>query len=216
MALVGIWIVLVVVVPSVLNVAASTAHPVPSRLEFVSKVREADNYTRSEGQKLLAKYYGDHPELVPAGELDLNDFTRRFYAVRQENQRRLLPEMLRFEEQLERQQGLINRYRLLSPAVVMQESLNTIAGTSAERQKEFVAQVRGFMDEWQGFFVPLVFRKVMLKTADYDRVPRFKFQEESTSAVAARVGIGLILLLAPGLLIGAFALARLRRYPLVG
>jgi ABC-2 type transport system permease protein len=214
MALVGIWIVLVVVMPSLLSIAASAAHPVPSRLEFIAKVREADNYTRSASQQLLAKYYGDHPELVPAGELDLTDFTRRFYAIRQEHQRRLLPEMMRFEEQLARQQSLIRHYSILSPAVVMQDALNSIAGTGSERQKEFVAQVRSFIDQWQSFFVPLVFRKAMLKTTDYDHIPRFKFQEEPTATVAARVGRGLLLLVGPALMIGAFALARLRRYSL--
>jgi ABC-2 type transport system permease protein len=215
-ALVGIWIVLVIVIPSLLSVAATSVHPVPSRLEFVSMMREADNYTRSAGQQLLAKYYGDHPELVPAGELDLNDFTRRFYAMRQENQRRVLPELERFEEQLARQQGLINRYRYLSPAVVMQESLNDIAGAGAARQRAFVEQARDFIDEWQRFFVPLVFRRATLRAADYDAIPRFRFQEESTIAVARRMAVGMAGLIIPTLIIGWVALARLRRYPLIG
>ncbi len=214
--LAGIWIALVVVMPSLLNIAAASIHPVPSRLEFVSKLREADNYTRSEGQKLLAKYYSDHPELVPEGQLDLNDFTRRFYAVRQENQRCIFPETLRFEEQLAAQQSLINRYRILSPAVVMQESLNDIAGTSTARQKSYVEQIRNFIDQWQNFFVPLVMRKATLKAADYDQIPRFQFQEETNGMIAKRIFVGLLLLILPTSLLVFFAFAKLRRYTLVG
>lgn len=214
--LAGLWIVLVVVMPSLLNVAATTIHPVPSRLEFISKMREADNDTQREGQKLLAKYYGDHPELAPAGQLDLNDFTRRYYAVRQENQRRVLPETLRFEEQLARQQSLINRYRILSPAVVMQESLNDIAGTSAARQKSYVEQIRNFIDDWQSVLVPMVMKKATLKASDYDHLPRFRFQEEDNSVITSRVGVGLLLLILPTVFCGVFAFVRLKRFPLIG
>ena len=76
--LAGIWVLLVVVVPSLLHVAASAFYPVPSRLEFVAKVREADNQTRSAGEKLLSQYYGDHPELVADGKANIADFTPDF------------------------------------------------------------------------------------------------------------------------------------------
>jgi len=214
--LVGVWMLLVVVVPSLLNVAATTMHPLPSRLEFISKVREADNYTRSQGQNLLAKYYGDHPELVPAGQLDLNEFSRRFYAVRQENERQVLPEVVRFEQQLAQQQRLINRYRILSPDVVMQEALNDVAGTGAARQQSFVLQIKAFMDQWQEFFVPRVMKKMSLTSADYDRLPRFQFQEEPTSLIAVRVGVFLLLLFVPALLLSAVAAWRLKHFPVVG
>lgn len=214
--LVGVWIILVVVIPSLLNLVATSMHPVPSRLEFISKLREADNYTRSQGQNLLAKYYGDHPELVPAGQLDLNEFTRRFYAVRQENERRVLPEVSRFEQQLAQQQKLINRYRILTPAVVMQDALNDIAGTGAARQQSFVAQVRAFMDQWQQFFVPKVMKKAPLTAADYDLIPRFRFEEETQASVAGRVSVCLLTLFLPSLLIIALAAWRLKHFSVVG
>ncbi len=215
-ALVALWLLLVVVAPSLLNLFANAMHPVPSRLEYVSKIREADNYTRSYGQKLLAEFYGDHPELTPEGKLDLNDFTVRFYTVRQENQRRVLPAAEQFDEQLGKQQRLINAYRYLSPAVVMQDTLNDIAGTSRARQQHFVSQLHTFVDRWQEHFVPLVFRKTQLRASDYDAMPRFQFQEEATATIARRVTFGLLGLLAPTPFIGLLAFMKLRRYPVVG
>jgi ABC-2 type transport system permease protein len=213
--LVAAWIALVVIAPSLLFVAANTIHPVPSRLEFIAKMREADNYARSEGQRLLAKYYGDHPELVPAGKLDLVDFTTRFYAMRQENQRRMLPETERFEAQLDRQQRLVDRYRYLSPAIVMQEALNDLAGASGARQQEFVEQLRSFLDRWQRHFVPLVFKRARLRAADYDAIPRFHFQEEPTGGIVRRVIPGFIGLLVPGFALIGLALRRVRRFSLL-
>jgi ABC-2 type transport system permease protein len=213
--LVAAWIALVVIAPSLLFVAADTIHPVPSRLEFIAKLREADNYARSEGQRLLAKYYGDHPELVPAGKLDLVDFTTRFYAMRQENQRRMLPEAERFEAQLDRQQLLVNSYRYLSPAIVMQESLNDLAGASGARQQAFVAQLRAFLDRWQRHFVPLVFKRARLEAADYDEIPRFHFQEEPIGEIVRRVIPGFAGVLVPAFAFIGVALRRARRFRLL-
>jgi len=212
----GIWIFVAVIMPSLLNVAATTLHPVPSRLEFVSKIREADNQTRSAGEKLLQTYYGDHPELAPPGGMSQSQATQRFYAIRQERQKRLLPEVERFETQLAAQQNLISNYRILSPAVVMQESLNDIAGTSTERQKSFVAQIREFVGVWHNVLIPKLMRRETLKATDYDNLPRFDFREESTAIIANRLSIGILLLLIPAVLLGILAFARLRRFSVVG
>lgn len=211
MMLGGVWVLIVVIMPSLLNVAATSFHPVPSRLEFVSKIREADNQTRSAGEKLLQTYYGDHPELAPPGGMSQSEGTQRFYAIRQERQKRLLPEVERFETQLAAQQNLINRYRILSPAVVMQESLNDIAGTSTERQKSYVRQIREFVSEWHSVLIPKLMRRETLKAGDYDNFPRFEFREESFSVIANRLVAGILLLLVPSLILCFIAFILLKR-----
>jgi ABC-2 type transport system permease protein len=211
----GIWVIVAVIMPSFLNVAATTVHPVPSRLEFVSKIREADNETRSAGEKLLQTYYGDHPELAPPGGMSQSQASQRFYAIRQERQKRLLPEVEQFERQLSAQNDLVARYRVLSPAVVMQETLNDIAGTSVQRQKSYVAQIRKHVGKLQNHFVPKLMRRENLTSSDYDRIPRFQFQEETTSVIAERSSTGFLLLLLPTMLIGILGFIRLSRFSLI-
>lgn len=213
--LAGIWVLLVIVVPSVLQVAATTVYPVPSRLEFVAKAREADNQTRSAGEKLLAAYYGDHPELVAPEKRNIADFTANFYAIRQERQKRLLPEVERFDAQLQAQQNLVGLSRVFSPAVVMQETLNDIAGSSTQRQREFVSQIRVFVDEWHGVLIPRLMRRENLQAADYDRLPGFSFQEESIGSITERSGIGFLLLILPTILIAITGFMRLSHFSLI-
>lgn len=212
----GIWVLVAVIMPSFLNVAATTIHPVPSRLEFVSKVREADNQTRSDGEKLLKSYYGDHPELAPPDGLTQSQASQRFYAIRQERQKRLMPEVEQFERQLAAQQNLVAVYRILSPPVVMQETLNDIAGTSTNRQKSYVSQIREHIGTLQNFLVPKLLRRELLKAKDFDQIPRFQFQEESISAIANRLGIGILLMLIPTALFGILIFARLRNFSPIG
>ncbi len=208
----GVWILTVVVFPSFLHVAANTLHPLPSRLEFVSKMREADNQTRSEGERLLKSYYGDHPELLPPGGISQATAQQRFFAIRQERQRRMLPEVENFERQLAAQQLLVSRYQILSPPVVMQEILNDIAGNSTYRYKLYVNQLREFISEMQAVLVPKLMRHEMLKSSDYDAIPRFHFREEEFSSVAFRLTKGILLLLIPTVLILVTAFLQLRKF----
>lgn len=208
----GVWVLVTVIMPSFLNVAATTIHPVPSRMELVSKIREADNQTRSEGEKLLKSYYGDHPELAPPDGLTQSQALQRFFVIRQARQKRLMPEIEQFETQLAAQQTLVSRYRISSPAVVMQESLNDIAGTSTERQKSYINQIRDFIGELQSFLVPKLMKRELLRSADYDAIPRFQFQEESNSIIANRLGIGILLILIPTVLLGIWTSFRLRSF----
>lgn len=208
----GVWVLVTVIVPSFLNLAATTLHPVPSRLEFVSKIREADNQTRSDGEKFLKSYYADHPELAPPDGLTQSQASQRFFAIRQERQKRLMPEVEQFDRQLTAQQSLVARYRILSPAVVMQETLNDIAGTSTARQRSYVEQIRETIGALQEYLVPKLMRREILNSADYDQIPRFQFREESTSEIAGRAGLGFLLLLIPTILLGAFASWLLSRF----
>lgn len=212
----GVWVLIAVIMPSFLNVVATSVYPVPSRLEFVSKIREADNQTRSEGEKYLKSYYGDHPELAPPDGMSKSQASERFYAIRQERQKRLMPEVERFETQLAAQQNMLANFRVLSPPVVMQETLNDLAGTSTQRQKSYVAQIREQITALQNYLVPKLMRRELLQSTDYEKIPRFVFQEETMQTIAKRAGIGIILMLIPALLLGGLTFTRLRRFSLLG
>jgi ABC-2 type transport system permease protein len=216
MALVGAWLLLVIIVPSLLSVTATSLYPTPSRLEFIRQMRRNDNEVGRLGERLLAQYHGDHPELASAGQIEWSDVQSRYFVIGQEKQRRTLPLARAYDEQLARQQSLIDRACFLSPAIVMQEGLNAIAGADRARRRHFRDQAEAYLDEWHAYAAPRSFRRLKLNSSDYDSLPRFHFQEESNARVTHRAGAWLLGLLAPGIIIGWFALLALRRYPLAG
>jgi ABC-2 type transport system permease protein len=200
------------------NIAVTTLHPVPSRVEMIGAMRATSNEAAARGSRLLAKYYEDHPELAPAADAGSAgaDFAVRSQAVQEEVERSVAPVLARHDAQLTRQQALVDRLRFLSPAIVALEALNDVAGTGPARHRYFLAQVDAYHREWLSFFVPRVMRRESLKAADYDAIPRFAFREEPAGAVASRAAIGLLGLVVPTLLIGVPGLAALRRYPVAG
>ena len=90
----------------------------------------------SAASTLLARYYEDHPELASGGaEQAMNDFNIVRVAVDDDVARRVRPVVDRYEQQIARQQATIDRLRFLSPAVLMQDALNDVAGTGMPRHR---------------------------------------------------------------------------------
>jgi ABC-2 type transport system permease protein len=214
-ALAALWLAFVVLVPSLLNMTAISLYPVPSRVEMIQAVREASDEANARGSKLLARYYEDHPELATGGaDQAMNDFSVIRVAAGEAVERQVRPVLARYEEQLDRQRRIVSRLRFLSPAILMQDALNDIAGSGTARHAHFLAQVHGFHDRWRGYFVPKIVRKTQL--GSFADVPVFSFREEPLGPLVRRVSVGIGALVAGAAAIGLWALSRLRRYPVVG
>jgi len=213
--LAGAWLVLVVLLPSLFNMAVTTLYPVPSRVEMVQAMRVASDEANAAGSTLLAGYYEDHPELAVGGaEQAMNDFNVIRIAVNDDVEKRVRPIVDRYDQQIAGQQATIDRLRFLSPAVLMQDALNDVAGSGVPRHRWFLAQVAAYHAACRAYFTPLIFRKASV--TDLASTPRFAFAEETTGEVAGRVLTSVAGLAAIALALGWIGLSRLRRYPVVG
>jgi len=218
MMLAGLWLLFVIVIPSVLNVAVKAANPVPSRVELIQAIRTAGDEATRQGSKLLAQYLEDHPELAPppAPGGGAPDFGTLLVALNDATERKVQPVLAEFDRQLANQQQMAGRFRYLSPAIVAQDAFYDLAGSGTHRHKHFLAQVDEYHKQWRAFFVPRILRQEKLTVSDLDKVPAFSYQSESTGAVAARLPEAFGGLAIPFLLVIVPALSALRRYPIAG
>lgn len=216
--LAGLWLLFVVVAPSVLNVVVKAAFPVPSRVELIQAMRVAGDDATRKGSQLLARYMEDHPEMAPAQKTPggAPDFGTLLVAVNEATERSVQPVLARFDGQVAAQQQIVDRFRYLSPTIVAQSAFNDLAGASAHRYHHFLSQVERYHRSWREFLVPRTLRKEKLSPADIDKLPTFTFQEEDGAAVSARLSIALLGLLIPVFLVGVPALQALKRYPVSG
>ncbi|MBN8731283.1 MAG: DUF3526 domain-containing protein [Acidobacteria bacterium] len=212
-ALAGLWLGFVLLIPALLNVTVKALHPVPSRVELIQAMRVAsDDITRQRSQ-LMAKYLEDHPEFAAATDDSMAQYAIRTAAILDELDRRVQPVLATFDEQLTLQQAMVDRYRFLSPAILVQSALYDLAGTNLYRYRHFLHLTEQFHAAWRTHFEPLIARNVRLTPAHINSLPRFHFQEEPFQAVftrttAALAGLGLSALLA-----AALSAWWLRRYP---
>ena len=207
----GAWLVLVVVVPAVVNLGVSLAHPVPSRVEFVTATRVATNEARIKGSEVLGRFLEDHPELSGDKGAE-SDFAFAQMARDRAVAEQLAPVLARYEDALARQHATVERLLALSPTLLAQSVLHDVAGSGAARQRHFRRQVADFHEAWRSFFEPRVLRGTSLTAADYDAFPRFRFEDEPLPSIVARIGGPLLILLGAAFTAGFLGLRRYRRF----
>lgn len=207
-ALGAAWVLLVLVVPTLLNVTVETLYPTPSRPELVAAGRKASGEAEKRGGELLNTFYRDHPELAPPGQQA--DYAAQLITVQSEVGRAVEPVREKFDAQLARQQAAVGRWRFLSPAIAAHEALTDLAGTGYWRHRGFREQVNAFKQTVADFYSPKIHRRESLTLADLDRLPRFQFREEPAALWLVRVGVGLAGMLALASALAVWAWRSLR------
>lgn len=202
LALMTTWLGLVVVLPGLASVAVDAIYPSPSRVELVSRAREVTRQAEAEVSELT----GDHGA---APEVD--DAERRV-ALEEQLASQSAPVLDEFEQQLSRQQALVDRLRFLSPAIITYEALTDLAGAGVPRHQHFSQQVERYHADYQRYFFDRVRAKTTLSAADLTALPSFELEELPQGVVLARVGLGIGGLLAPAFALALFTRRGLRRY----
>jgi len=190
LSLLGLWIFFVLLTPSILNQLSSTLYPVPSRNLMINNMRSLKIEVTKKQDEILDNYLRDHPEYAINDSTQTRNFHHRYMASQKLLKEELQPEVSRFEEQLTKQQNWIDTFKWISPAIIAQESLNKIAGTSSIDYEEYRQQVLGFSNEWRNHFMPLLYNNEVFTLNNYKELPEFKYKISSKS----NSGVILILL----------------------
>lgn len=209
------WLGFVVVIPAVINVVASSIYPVPSRMAYVTAMREETSVAEQQSSESLARFFHDHPEIAPVSNDDANFAMLRVAREEQINEQ-LAPVIASFETQRARQQRFIRALSYLSPALMVQQALLDVAGTGHSRHAHFTEALQTFQESWKDHFTPLYFANVAWQSSDYDTIPRFAFADESWSTVLGRLALPIGVLIAVAVLLFAIGLGRYRKQTLVG
>ncbi|MEM0962169.1 MAG: DUF3526 domain-containing protein [Bacteroidota bacterium] len=204
LVLAACWLGLVVVVPAVVNVVATSLYPVPSRMDYVTARRTAAGLAEREGAASLARYFNDHPELTTVEEEEA-DFPMLRVAQDERIAEALAPVEARFTEQKAGQQRFVRALGYLSPAVLAQQAFLDVAGTGHARYAAFDAQTEAFHEAWVDRFAPAYFERQPLRLADLDALPTLDPQIESTADLLSRLAGPLAALALLAALLGAAA-----------
>jgi ABC-2 type transport system permease protein len=156
LVLITSWVFLVLILPITLNVMVSTLQPAPSRIELATRTRLIAIHTLNHYNDLLsADYrYTTQPEiLLPKdGKIDVPKRRRGLFFLQRDQDQELQEMLNRFETQLAAQQALVDRFSLLSPAIVVSECLTALAGSGTRRHLHFRELVDRFHREWKAYF----------------------------------------------------------------
>ena len=87
--------------------------------------------------EILDNYLRDHPEYVINDTTQARNFYHRYMASKHLIGETLKPALENYETQLENQQQWLENFKWISPSIIVQESLNKMAGTSTADYENF-------------------------------------------------------------------------------
>ncbi len=216
--LMAAWVLLVLVAPVLLNLAATWLEPAPSRAELATRTRVATAQAMMRNADQLSTDYAhmDRPEvLLPKdGRIDMHGRAMGHARMQREVDKAMQPELDRYDAQMARRQALITRYSLVSPAAVAYEGITALAGTGERRHAAFMRQVDRHHRAWKNYFLPRIDAGMAIAPADFAAMPRFHWQEEHPGIGHAQAVRSLMQLLLPACALLLLAAWRLRRYRL--
>ena len=208
LALAGLWLALVVVAPSIVNLAARVWFPVPSGVQLDIAMREATRAAVAEGSRMLGRFLEDHPA-SGTGEEGM----QQYFALQEARDRQVAaamrPLLDTFAAQRAAQARAMALLQFTSPTILAQMLLTDAAGTSGHRARHFAAQATRFQEAWRAHFTPELLSGAALPGAP---APVFAFDEEPMADVVARTAGPAIILLVASVVLLWSGIRRFARY----
>lgn len=174
LGLVGLWLLAVFVLPAAIEAGAPA---MPSRLATITELRALDAASRIDGEALDEGYRAAHPEAMP-GEVtpQKGDHRIRLFSTQLAFDMKARPIVARVDDAVAKRHAHVERWSWLSPALVAQLALEAAAGSDLQRHQHFMAQVDAYQTRWRDYFRPMVLAMRNLRAADYDGIPRFRYE----------------------------------------
>lgn len=204
-SLIMLWIVFVLLTPSVVNQIGNTLYPMPSRTLMINEMRQIKAEATKRQDEILDNFLRDHPEYAINDSTQTRNFYHRYMASQKVVKEELEPIVNNYEEQLQRQQLWSKKLQWISPAIVVQQSLNQLAGTSTEDYGNYRKQVIDFAGEWRDYFTTFLYNNTPFSQQDYNSLPKFEYKNTSDNSIA--IAILVLFVISSVLLVIGFALS---------
>jgi ABC-2 type transport system permease protein len=185
-ALLGAWLLLLILVPSLLQVYVSAANPVPQGLTLTMQQREAihGGWDRPKAET-MRRFFAVYPQYRDTATIRERFVWRWYYAFQYLGDKSAAPLATAYARGLRQRYDLAERLDWLSPALATQTSFNALAGTDLPAHLAFQQSAARYHDALRGFFYPFLYNKVPFTHADYVREPTHTFTSPTNLGLAA-------------------------------
>ena len=174
--MIGFWLLFTLILPATINQVGSTLYPTPSRLKMINEIRLIKKENEAKQNEIMDSYLRNHPEMTQGSVKEKFGFWHNYFASEKVLEEKTKPFLIEFDKQLKKQQQLIEIFEFLSPAILMKQSLNKIAGTSEIHYNDYKKQVFEFSDKWRNYLVPMLFKEQKFTTLNFKELPRFNYR----------------------------------------
>lgn len=209
-ALMGVWAVLTLVLPTLANVALTHAVPVHQGVDLMMAQREAVHGAwEIPRDETMRKFLAGHPQWRDTAPLPPTFHYKWYFAFHQLGDESVADQVRAYREGLMRRQAWTERLGWLLPGVGAQAILHRVAGTDLPAQLAYQDRIAAFHEQVRAFYYGYLFNDRPFGAADYAKRPVFEDRASGgapgAGAVAALCALALLVLA-----LGTRRLGRLR------
>ncbi|MCU0443835.1 MAG: ABC transporter permease subunit [Microscillaceae bacterium] len=168
----GFWLLLVVVIPTFLNLYLETAHAIPSRFTLTNEIRDKYNISWDiPKEKVFKEFFATYPQYKT--DTVENNFGKWLYANVAMVDRQVSPTAEDFLGKIKEREQLAHRLSWLSPATWAQAQFNQIAESDLANQMIFLNQVKAYHQQLKAFFYEKIYQNKLFGKSDFAKIPSF-------------------------------------------
>lgn len=203
LVLLGIWLLLTLVLPALMNKLAALKYPMPLRTELVAHQRETMLDTwEMPIKELLIEFYRNHPEYRSLRRTDdtAQYGNKRFMAYYDLLGRRMNENVKAYQAAAQKHNAWLSKTAWLNPVAQMQSLLNATAGTGLNDYLFYQNQAGLFQNKWSKLMNSYLLVNKKLSRTEVLNLPVFKPEKEEHRAArifgnALSIWLALVLIL---------------------
>ena len=148
----GVWLILTIVTPALLNLFVLAKVPLPNRTQSIHAVRTLnDKIWESPKSFVWDQFYPKNPQYNDA---DTAHFNKWYYAGFTLIDEEVQGFNQQFEAQVVKRNQLLNKWQWLAPAALVHERYSNISGTDRESHQRFLKSIQEFHKELKSIYYP--------------------------------------------------------------
>jgi len=189
-ALMGCWVVLTLVLPTVANATLANAVPVRQGVELMLAQRQAVHGAWDlPREEIMELFFRNHPEWRDTGPLPAGFHWKWYFVFQQLGDESVAHQVASYRDGLEARQRWTERIGWLLPGVGVQSVMHRQAGTDLLAQLAYQHDVAAFHARLRSFFYPYFFRDMAFTSRDFAGLPRFEPSARSSDGSASSASL---------------------------
>jgi ABC-2 type transport system permease protein len=172
--LAGLWLVLVLVIPTLANVVINRAVPVDEGARIALAQRENVHHAwEIPREETMRRFYASHPQWADSAPLPTGFHYKWYFAFHQNGDESVAARVKGYRAGLERRAAAANALGWVLPSVGVQALLTRLAHTDLAAQLAYQDRIRDFHHRLRDFYYGYMFRDRPFGKEDFPRAPVF-------------------------------------------
>ncbi|GGC55505.1 ABC transporter permease [Pedobacter quisquiliarum] len=203
-SLLGVWLMLAVIAPVLINAATDISKPVQEGLQLTMVQREAvhGGWDKPKAET-MDRFFKHYPQYSNTGSVEGAFKWKWYYAFQELGDRSVETLYKAYRQKMLDRLSLASNLSVVSPPAKLQEVLNGIAGTELQQHLDFIAGTKAYHDRLKAFYYPYLYQDRAFQHADFAKEPQYSFTAAPDYTKSAS---GILVLLAANVLVSLLAI----------